>query len=160
MALFACKGGDKSELVPNVTVPGSAAASAAPVVSVQPVPSAAPALAHHALAHFDGDELLECLDFDVAPEKSDKLKDAFGDAGANATWINQTCDSLGKTELGSCDQKKGDHGMVQHVYDQDMVASEMKGCLKRGGKWTTNDSVHADAERARQDLRKLERHTR
>lgn len=102
-----------------------------------------PQLATVSYALFDGATVLTCTEKTGPAEKIA----AFVVPPPNVK-LNQTCDSLGRVALTVCEME---HGTIKY-YANKYSDKYMAGCVKDGGKWTTNNSLEAQTARAEQDL--------
>lgn len=146
-AVAACKGTSAPAPSPTAGVvqppPPAANAATAPVVEPQ----------RQVLAHFEGSNLQECVEITTPPGKEAVIAKMIPlYKGMGFTQIGQRCGSLGRTELGSC-QNGGI--TTQSTYAGSLLDAAMADCVKQGGSWTPNNSPEANLEKAQQDLAKL-----
>lgn len=139
VSLTACQKAPTSDTLQAAAgAPSAVPATSAPT----PGPSAQPT-ATLSYALFDGDRVVTCTD-KTGP--ADKVA-AFELSGAS-TKLNQSCLSLGRVPLCTCD-----HGHTQmHYYLVNESDKYMAACVKAGGQWITNKSPEAEIARAEQGL--------
>lgn len=138
---------------------GQSGHNATPIVSAaNPATAAPPSPAEPAVekprrtvsaALFRDTTLLVCTDFLSSASDEEIAKVIESNA---ATRLNQSCASLGRTELTSCTSAS----MVQRYYNAKFSDKFMASCVKAGGQWATNRSPLADVERAQQELDALQ----
>jgi len=160
LGLFICGAGACK--TPGTTDAQLPATSAAPAVASVAMPAKPQAEARGAgsFAYFDGPVIVVCTDWDAPLAKLQELNERAAVDGGDEpreTKLNQTCDSLGRPALTTCTMAADSATARMHYYDRRHSDKYIADCVKNGGKWETNRSPEAQAERAQQELEALQK---
>jgi hypothetical protein len=85
--------------------------------------------------------LLVCSDIETTPDKA-----AAAELPQGATRIDKRCSTLGHVPLTSCSLGN----VIEYYYVAQFSDSYQPNCLQRGGRWGSNSTNEAQAERAAQ----------